>query len=462
MAMRHLPIIAQGGSGSLGTDGRRRLVVPADVRGRFQRARRVAFAALVALWAALPVARVGGAPAVFFDVGARKFYLFGHTFNAQDAWLVFFGLTGFGFGLVYATTLAGRVWCGWACPQTVFLEGLFRPIERLFEGSRDKRLRRDAGPPTLERALRKAGKHAAFLLLAFVVAHLFLAYFISWSRLPGLLRSSPLVHPEAFAWALGTTALFYVNFAWFREQFCVVLCPYGRLQSVLLDDDSLVVGYDTARGEPRGKVGRTGAGACVDCGRCVVVCPTGIDIRNGLQLDCIACTACIDACDAVMDKLGRPRGLVRYDSQNGLAGRPRRTLRPRLALYTALLALGAVVATLALRGRRDFEASLVRLPGPPYVLEGGEVRNAFQLHLVNKRGGREAFSLRVEAPPSVAVVLPLPRVEVGALGDARVPVFLSMPRGAFERDEPIRVVVRREGAPPGDAFEVRANFLGAK
>ncbi|HEU4538626.1 MAG TPA: 4Fe-4S binding protein, partial [Polyangiaceae bacterium] len=174
MATHHLPVIARG-SGSLGPDGRRRLVVPADVRGRFRRARLAAFALLVGLWAALPVARVGGAPAVFFDVGARKFYLFGQTFNAQDAWLLFFGLTGLGFGLVYVTALAGRAWCGWACPQTVFLEGLFRPVERLFEGPRERRLRRDAGPPTLERALRKAGKHAAFLLLAFATAHLFLA-----------------------------------------------------------------------------------------------------------------------------------------------------------------------------------------------------------------------------------------------------------------------------------------------
>jgi cytochrome c oxidase accessory protein FixG len=462
MATRHLPLIARGGSGSLGADGRRRLVVPADVRGRFQRARRAAFALLVALWLALPVARVGGAPAVFLDVAARKFYLFGRTFNAQDAWLVFFGLTGFGFGLVYVTALAGRAWCGWACPQTVFLEGLFRPVERLFEGPRERRLRRDAGPPTLGRALRKAGKHAAFLALSFAVAHLFLAYFISWSRLPGLLRSSPLAHPEAFAWALGVTALVYANFGLFREQFCVVLCPYGRLQSVLLDDDSLVVGYDARRGEPRGKAGRAGAGDCVDCGRCVAVCPTGIDIRNGLQLDCVACAACVDACDAVMDKLGRPRGLVRYDSLNGLAGRPRRVARPRLALYTALLAAGAAAAAVALSSRRDVEASLARLPGAPYALEGGEVRNAFQLHLVNKRKGREAFTLRVEAPADVAVVLPLPRVEVDGLGDARVPVFLSTPRARFERDVPVRLLVRREGAPEGETVEARATFLGAK
>jgi cytochrome c oxidase accessory protein FixG len=461
MATRHLPVVAQG-SGSLGADGRRRLVVPADVRGRFQRARHVAFALLVGLWAALPVVEVGGAPAVFLDVGARKFYLFGHTYNAQDAWLLFFGLTGLGFGLVYLTALAGRAWCGWACPQTVFLEGLFRPVERLFEGPREKRLRRDAGPPSLDRALRKAGKHAAFVLLAFAVAHLFLAYFVSWSRLPGLLRGSPLDHPQAFAWALGVTAVFYVNFALFREQFCVVLCPYGRLQSALLDDDSLVVGYDAKRGEPRGKVGRPGAGACVDCGRCVAVCPTGIDIRQGLQLDCIACTACVDACDAIMDKLGRPRGLVRYDSQNGLAGKPRRLVRPRLVFYTALLAVGALVAAFALRSRRDFEAQIARLPGAPYVLEGDTVRNSFQLHLVNKRKGREAFALAVEAPPQAAVVLPLPRVEIDGLGDARVPLFVSMPRAAFERDAPLRVVVRREGAPAGEAFAARATFLGAK
>ena len=181
---------------------------------------------------------------------------------------------------------------------------------------------------------------------------------------------------------LAITALLYGNFAWFREQLCVVLCPYGRLQSVLLDEDSLVVGYDASAASRAGRRAK-GAGDCVDCKRCVVVCPTGIDIRNGLQLECIACTACIDACDEVMDRLGRPRGLVRYDSPEGSRA-VRRVIRPRMVLYTVLLVVGAVVAYLALRARRDFEANVVRLPGAPFTLEGDLVRNGFDIHVVNK------------------------------------------------------------------------------
>ena len=210
-----------------------------------------------------------------------------------------------------------------------------------------------------------------------------------------MVRQSPSAHPEAFAWVVAMTALFYGNFAWFREQLCVVLCPYGRLQSALLDEHSLVVGYDARRGEPRGKKGAAGAGDCVDCKRCVVVCPTGIDIRAGTQMECLACTACIDACDDVMDRLGRPRGLVRYDSQGGLVGKPLKVLRPRIALYTVLLVIGAVVALSRPRASGGTSRSgLLRLTGEPYTVESGEVRNALSLHLVNKRSDQASYSIR--------------------------------------------------------------------
>jgi cytochrome c oxidase accessory protein FixG len=199
------------------------------------------------------------------------------------------------------------------------------------------------------------------LLLSFVVAHVFLSYFVSLSALFAMMRDRPLEHPEAFAWAASMTLVMYGNFAWFREQLCLVICPYGRLQSVLTDSDSMVIGYDALRGEPRGKAKDKANGDCVDCGRCVVVCPTGIDIRNGLQMECIGCAACVDACDEVMTKLHRPRGLIRYDSQAGLSRLAKRFWRPRVFVYLGFGVLGLLVATLLTRTRVPFEANLFRL-----------------------------------------------------------------------------------------------------
>ncbi len=464
MPTLRLPVVqppaAAHATGSIRGDGGRPQIVPADVRGRFDRARRVTFVLLIALWAALPWIKVGGAPAIFLDMEARRFFLFGATFNAQDAWLLYYLVSGGGFGLVYITALAGRAWCGWACPQTVFLEGVYRRIERMIEGPREKHLRRDAGPVTFARTGRKVLKHALFVVASVGVAHVVLAYFVSLPRAFAMVRSSPGAHPEAFAWVLAVSALFYANFAWFREQFCVVLCPYGRLQSVLLDDDSLVVGYDAKRGEPRGKKGQT-TGDCVDCNRCVVVCPTAIDIREGLQLDCVACTACIDACDDVMTKLGRPVGLIRYDSTNGLAGKPRRVIRPRLVLYTGLLLLGAGVAFAATRSRTDFEVFAARLPGAPYTIESGRLRNSFDLHIVNKRGESATFDVSVDVPPGIDVVVPIAHAHIEPLAATRVPLFLSMPQTLFHADVPLRVRVARSTTDKPDEITVGVTFLGA-
>ena len=275
-----------------------------------------------------------------------------------------------------------------------------------------------------------------------------------------MVRQRPAAHPEAFAWVVAMTGLFYLNFAWFREQLCVVLCPYGRLQSAMLDEHSLVVGYDAERGEPRGKVGTEGAGDCVDCKRCVVVCPTGIDIRNGVQMECLACTACIDACDDIMDRLGRPRGLVRYDSQDGLAGKPRKILRSRVVFYTGLLVVGMVVAFLTVRTRNDFEATLLRFPGgEPYTIEDGSVRNAMQLHLVNKRTAPERYRVEVDPTDGMSVLLPMTTVVVAALGDTRVPMFLSVPRQQFRGEFSVRVRITHDDGQGGAAI-VTGTFLG--
>jgi cytochrome c oxidase accessory protein FixG len=456
----HLPLAeAELASAALPSDGRRRAIQPADVRGRFASARRMMFAALILLWAALPWLTIKGHPALFIDVSQRKLFVFGAVFNAQDTWLLFFLLSGVGFSLVYATALAGRVWCGWACPQTVFLDGVYRRIERWVEGPRARRMRRNAGPWTFEKVARKTVKHALFLASSFFVAHILLSYFVSIPATLHMMARKPGDHPEAFAWAFAMTAVFYANFAWFREQLCVVLCPYGRLQSAMLDEHSLVVGYDVVRGEPRGKKGTEGAGDCVDCKRCVHVCPTGIDIRNGMQMECVACTACIDACDEVMDKLGRPRGLVRYDSPDGLARKPRRLVRSRMISYTVLLVVGAVVALSAARRRRDFEATLLRLPGAPYVVDSGVVRNSFQVHVVNKNDAPRSYRIEIQATADASSVVPVSNVSVASLADARVPVFVTVPVDRFRGDFPVHMNV----TPADDAREtisVSVTFLG--
>jgi cytochrome c oxidase accessory protein FixG len=451
----HLPVLDEP-TGSLRKDGSREPIHPADVRGRFAYVRHAVFVVLIAVYVALPFVQVGGRPAVFLDVPKRLFFLFGASFNAQDFWLVFFLLTAAGFGLFLATTLAGRVWCGYACPQTVYLEGVYRRIERWLEGPRQVRLRRNRGPATFDKVSRKALKHALFVLVSVVLSHFFLSYFVSLPSLWQMMHASPAEHPAAFGWMLGTSVVLYLNFAWFREQLCLVVCPYGRLQSLLTDTDTVVIGYDSSRGEPRGKLKDPSAGDCIDCNRCVVVCPTGIDIRNGLQLDCIGCAACVDACDEVMTKVGRPRGLVRYDSQNGLDGQARRMLRPRLALYAALGVVGLVVAVFAFRSHAPYEANILRMPGPPYVVEGDRVRNGLQIHLVNKRD--EEVQVRIEPVPDERLThLGSARtVRLAPLADMHVPLFVTAPRSPSPNGHAVRIRVEPTGA---TSRELTAPFL---
>ncbi|MCG5055375.1 MAG: cytochrome c oxidase accessory protein CcoG [Myxococcales bacterium] len=436
--MKSLPVLSDPAKAPgplpsvLRPDGKREPIFPLDVKGRFIRWRRVTFALLIAVYLAAPLVPVGGHPAIHLDIDARKFYLLGGTFNAQDFWIVLLLATSIVFGLLFVTAWRGRLWCGWACPQTVFLEGVFRPIERLIDGPRSRRLKMLTAPWSIGRALRALLKHTLYLLAAAAVAHVGLALFLSASDLLTLVREGPAAAPVAFAWALAITGLLYFNFAWFREQFCVVLCPYGRMQSVLHDKDSIVIGYDAARGEPRGPLRKDGAGNtqghCVDCKKCIHVCPTAIDIRNGLQMECLACAQCIDVCDEVMEKVGRPKGLIRFASLNELAGGKRRVLRPRLVLYAALFILCFGGFTAAVAGRTPFEANVLRPPGVPWVLEGDRVRNQVEVHLVNKHSTRAAFTLRAESPIPTDVQLGAAHVELDSLAGTRIPLVLSFAR----------------------------------
>ena len=422
-------------------DGSRPYLHPAATRGRFTVARRAVALTLLVIYLALPWIQVNGHPAVFLDVARLRFHLFGLTLAAQDLWLLFFVFTGVGFSLFFVTALFGRIWCGWACPQTVFLEHVYRPIERLIEGDAVARRALEAAPWSWRKVRLRALKQAIYVLLSAAFTHLFLAYFVSLPEVWSMVRQAPAEHWGAFVFMAGYTGLTYFIFSWFREQVCIVLCPYGRMQSVLTDEHTLAVGYDQRRGEPRGH--GADVGDCVDCGRCVQVCPTGIDIRQGLQLECVGCTACIDACDPVMAKLGRPRGLIRYDSLVGFAGGRTRWLRPRTLLYFVLLLAGAGVGAWALSSVRPASFGITRMTGAPYFVEAGAVRNQFLVRVVNKRNAPARFRIELpDAPADLRRTGLEEEFEVAPLGEVVRPLVLQQDRARYGGLFHLRVELR--------------------
>ncbi len=433
---------------TINEDGSRFFIHPADVSGRFTTMRRVVGWLLIAIYALLPWVKVGGFPAIFLDVANGRFHLFGLTIVANDLWILFFLITGLAFTLFFVTALAGRLWCGWACPQTVFLDHVFRRIERWIEGDAPARRRLDEEAWTASKAVKRILKHAIFLILSVLIAHVFLSYFVSIPRLYQMASSSPFQHLGAFVFVFALGLILYGNFAWFREQFCIILCPYGRFQSALLDEDSFVIGYDEKRGEPRGKATDPDAGDCIDCRRCVQVCPTGIDIRQGLQMECIACSNCVDACDEIMLKLGRPRGLVRYDSLNGLAHRTRRILRPRIILYLVLMMAGAAVMATAVATRlKPATLAVARMTGAPYYLANGEIRNTFMVTIVNKRNEASTFQLHVssKSTPSLRVIGSEEAFTLESNAETRRTLVATIPETDFQGTFPMDVVLTEPG-----------------
>jgi cytochrome c oxidase accessory protein FixG len=444
---------------TINADGSRPFLHPADVRGRFTLWRRITGVLLIAVYILLPLIPINGHPAVFLDVEQRRFHLMGLTLLVQDVWLLFFVISGLGFSLFLVTALLGRIWCGWACPYTVFLEHVFRRIERLIDGDATARRRLEAAPFGLMKGVRRIVKHTLYLACAAAIAHIFLSYFISLPTLYTYMRESPGKHWMLFAAVMGMTGVLYFCFSWFREQFCIIMCPYGRLQSALTDDDSMVIGYDKMRGEPRGKAGDPAAGHCIDCRRCVQVCPTGIDIRNGLQLECIGCAACVDACDDIMMKLHRPRGLVRYDSLKGLAGKKRRILRPRIFVYGVLLLMGATALALGLTRVHSFEMTVVRMRGLPFMVDEQDVRNQFLFRLVSKADRPVTYQLSVTgAPPALRVSGLENEITLAPQQERQQTLLLTMPRTEFTGEFKFRVTARPVDGK--DAVNRDVEFLG--
>ncbi len=389
---------------TLEQDGSRRWLYPRLSTGRFWHRRRWVGYALIAFFVALPHARIAGKPPVLLDIPARQVTLLGYTFLPTDTLLLAFGMLSVFLAIMLATALSGRVWCGWACPQTVYMEYLFRPIDRLFEGTSG----RGGNPRRKVTGIAAVARIAIYLVLSMLLAHTFLSYFVGTDRLAIWIRSSPWQHPIAFVVMAGTTLAMLFDFLFFREQLCLIACPYGRFQSVMLDRRSLIVGYDRHRGEPRGKLRKlavienSSQGDCVDCKACVAVCPTGIDIRDGLQMECINCTQCIDACDEVMDKIGKPRGLIRYSSQDALAGKTSGMLRPRTLLYPIALAIAVGALAYGVITKSPFDLTLIRGAGNPYTsLGAGLVQNSIKLRIVNRTPEPRTYAVTIEPSTDV-------------------------------------------------------------
>lgn len=431
---KSLPVVSKGHDGiplleapehvlsTLEHDGSRRWMFPRLSTGRLWHRRRIVAYVLIVIFVSLPHLRIGGKPVVLIDVPARQFVIFGHTFLPTDTLLLALGMLTIFLTIVLITAISGRLWCGWGCPQTVYMEYLFRPIDRFFEGTAGK-----GGKPKRELTpVMRVLRWGIYLVLSMLLAHTFLSYFVGTERLARWIRSSPLEHPAAFLLMSGTTIAMMFDFLFFREQLCLIACPYGRFQSVMLDRRSRIVGYDPSRGEPRGKGKRqakvtqdcsgTAAqseqkqlGDCVDCGQCVAVCPTGIDIRDGLQMECINCTQCIDACNAVMDKVGLPQGLIRYTSQDELAGKPGGLLRARTIIYPLALVAAITAFVFVLSGKYSFDIGVVRGEGNPFTRDTtGVLRNNMRLRLTNRSDMPQKFQVEVLEPSGVEVEVMAP------------------------------------------------------
>jgi cytochrome c oxidase accessory protein FixG len=415
---------------TMNEDGSHRYLRPKLSEGRFWQRRRVVAYALMFVFFIIPYLRMNGKPLVLLDIPRREFTIIGYTFLPTDTVLFMLLFVSVGIAIFLLTALFGRVWCGWGCPQTVYMEFLFRPIERLIEGGRRGTMALDQQQGVKPRRLLK---YVVYLVLALFLAHTFLAYFVGIDRLVHWVQASPFEHPTAFFIMAATTGAIFFDFTWFREQTCLVACPYGRLQSVLLDRKSLIVGYLPLRGEPRAKgKAREGVGDCIDCGACVQTCPTGIDIRDGLQMECIHCTQCMDACDEIMDRVGSPRGLIKYTSRDQVEGRPAGLLRLRVVLYPAALALALGLFVYFLGTKQDTDVTLLRGIGAPYSFEpDGRVVNQIRFKLTNRGSAERRYTVILTGDAGGQLILPENPMSVPAGAIRTESAFVILPRTAF-------------------------------
>lgn len=388
--------------------GKRIWIYPKKPSGRLHNWRIVVTVILLSIFFAGPFLKVGGQPLLLLNIFERRFVVFGQAFWPQDFVLLALTLITLFVFVILFTVVFGRVWCGWACPQTLFMEMVFRKIEYWIEGDANAQRKLKQAPWDANKIIRKGGKQLIFILISIIIAHTAMAYLIGWEQVKTIISESPFDHLAGFIGLVAFTGIFYGVFAWFREQACIAVCPYGRLQGVLLVKESIVVAYDWIRGEPRGKIKKNevavNKGDCIDCKLCVHVCPTGIDIRNGTQLECVNCTACIDVCDDVMVKVGKPKGLIRYASYNSIKNGIQKIINPRVIGYSVVLLALLSLLSFLIATRSDIETTMLKVPGTLYQkADDGSISNLYTIEFVNKTFEDITLDVKLETPADASL-----------------------------------------------------------
>lgn len=441
--------------------GKRKWVFAQRPKGKMYNIRTLVSFFFFALFFTLPFIYVNGQPLFLFNIPSAKFIIFSKVFWPQDFFI--FGLTMVTFVvfIVLFTAAFGRLFCGWVCPQTIFMEMLFRKIEYLIEGDAAAQKMLNKAPWTSSKIFKKTAKHTSFYILSFIIANLFLSYIIGVKALEQIITEPVSKHVGGFFSILIFSGVFYGVYAYFREQVCTVVCPYGRLQSVLLDNNSMIVAYDHKRGEPRGKFSKTNhdLGDCIDCFQCVKVCPTAIDIRNGTQMECVGCTACIDACNSMMEKVGKPTGLIRYASEKGIENGEKLHYSTRMKLYTGLLAVLIIILSTLLMTRKDIDATVMRTPGMLYQDRGTDsISNLYNVKIANKTIHEIPLTIKIEDGFGKVEIIGGKPIDVKKEDESSGTFFIVMPKQAIgQRKTTVRLGLY-EGKKKID--EIKTNFLG--
>lgn len=416
-----------------------------------------------AVFFTLPFIYINGRPLFLFDVTKARFILFGKMFWPEDFFILGLTMITFIVFIILFTAAFGRLFCGWICPQTIFMELFFRKVEYAIEGDANRQRMLAQAPWTMDKIIKKGMKHVVFYLASFVIANFFLAYIIGGRELWKIVSGTVSEHAGGLTAIVVFSGMFYGVYAFFREQVCTVVCPYGRLQGVLLDRNSMIVAYDYKRGEPRGKVNKKEErtiGDCIDCMQCVRVCPTGIDIRNGTQMECVGCTACIDACNAVMEKIDKPLGLLRYASENGIEKNEKLCFTARMTLYTVLLGVLVLVLGFLLFTRKEVDATIMRTPGMLYQERGKDsVSNLYNIKVINKTAARIPLQLKLEGVSGqISIIGEKKVVDVKEQGQGSGSFFVVLPKDIIHsRKTMLQVGIYANGK---RIDVVKTNFLG--
>ncbi|MGF1637150.1 MAG: cytochrome c oxidase accessory protein CcoG [Cyclobacteriaceae bacterium] len=450
---------------TVGSKGERIWVYPKKPAGYYHRLRKIVAVILLIVFFGLPLIKIDGHEFLLINIFERRFIIFGISIWPQDFHILALALISFVVFIVLFTVVFGRIWCGWACPQTIFMEMVFRKIEYWIEGDANQQRKLNAAPWTSAKILKKSAKQAIFILISLLISHTTMAYLIGIDGVIDVVSQPPSEHLAGFIGLVAFTGIFYFVFSWFREQACIAVCPYGRLQGVFIGSQTIAVMYDWIRGEPRGKLKKNNElqadkGDCIDCKMCVHVCPTGIDIRNGTQLECVNCTACIDACDDIMDRIKKPRGLIKYASHAGIEQKNNKLWSPRIAGYSVVLLLLITMIGFMLATRTDIETTVLRMPGMLFQEQANDrISNLYKIQFVNKTFREIEVQLSIED---------INEADIRVVGEGALLVpasesysgvfFIELPRARLEKSKtPIKLLITSEG----EIIDVvKTNFLG--